>query len=383
MKDCDLFLPLKDAPVHVSRVSRTCRYHRRERAYPLAGLTPDGLCPAAFHVLYPDCLAMLSRGRYPIDGGRERCRLECPRPGGGVSFNVSRAPRRRTMLQRLELAARKAADLFMPVELLEHGIAIDVVESFPSCPYGYREGDRFVLNLGGKNEICPAAFYSVYPFFLPFLEGGAAGGEGPDVCGVCCDYKKYISFCLGRRREWGSAPEKAFFARCDDYKGVFLEVVGAGGEASHRPLGVNDLIEEMRIPCLAVLSAAYPYMLTLERGGSLGFLTYDRYAAGVGCPNLDVQVKMLVRREKSGGPHRIRIFDRRGECPRGLAPGEERVLPPLSSLPLPVRTLAALFPYIMALKAAPDLGRGAGRRYMVHCGPEDGAMEVRVFRREA
>lgn len=369
MKRCDLYRPEAGGTVDVVAAQKACRYHRPGERYPAARMTPDGLCPFAFHVLYPECLAMLSRGEYPAEGGRELCRFRCPYAGKGVEFNIFRIPRKRTLLGKLELLARKAADLFMPVELLEHGIAIEVAKAGGACPCGYRVGDRFEMNVKGKGEICPAAFYSLFPFYLTALPGEGKAG----FCIPCSDYNTNIIFYL-RGGSLGT-----FFDKCDDYGNIALRVSGTGAGTVRQGVEstVNDLVERMRIPCLSALAAAFPYMLTLKREGSLGFLTRDRGAAGIQCPNPSVRVRMFIRKDRVTGQYRLDVHGLDGVCPRGLEPNRSYPLPPFEGGALPLRALAILYPYIMSLKAG-----AAGAPGAVRCALDDGAVDVRVFRRE-
>lgn len=370
MKGCDLYRPGAGGTVDVVAARKACRYHRPGERYPAVRMTPDGLCPFAFHVLYPECLAMLSRGEYPVEEGREACRLRCPFSGEGVEFGIFRIPRKQTLLGKLELLARKTADLFMPVELLEYGIAIEVLHAGGGCPCGYRAGDRFEMNIKGKGEICPAAFYSIFPWYLTATprEGGAR------LRVSCADYRTDIVFSLG------GGDSGSCLGECDDYRDISLRVEGAqgkgpGGLREGMEFTVNALIDTMHIPCLSALAAAFPYMLTLERGGSLGFLTRDRNAAGIQCPNSSIRVRMFVRRDRATGRCRLDVHGRDGVCPRGLEPGRSYPLPPLEGGELPLRALAVLYPYLMTYKAG-----AAGAPRTVRCALDGGAVDVRVSR---
>lgn len=365
MKKCDLHRSGTRGGVAVVAARKACRYHRTGEWYPAARMTPDGLCPFAFHALYPDCLAMLSRGRYPTEGGREVCRIRCPFAGEGVEFNISRTPRKRTLLGKLELLARKTADLFMPVELLEHGIAIEVTRAGGGCACGYREGDRFEMNIKGKGELCPAAFYSLFPFYLT----AAPGEGGVDLRIPCSDYRTNIVFSLG------GGDAGACFTHCDDYGDISVHAEGAPGGGAGG--GVNDLIAALRIPCLSAFAAAFPYMVTLGHGGSLGFLTRDRLAAGIQCPNPSARVRMFVGKDRKSGGFWLDVHGRDSVCPRGLEPGTRRPLPPLEGGALPLRALAVLYPYIMRFKAG-----FAGTQGRVRCSLGDGDLDLRIFRRE-
>ncbi|NLW95172.1 MAG: TIGR04076 family protein [Chlamydiae bacterium] len=370
MNECVLHRPGAGGEVAVVAARKACRYHRPGESYPAVRMTPDGLCPFAFHLLYPDCLAMLSRGRYPVEGGREICRLQCPFAGEGVEFGVFRIPRKRTFFGKLELLARKTADLFTPVELLEYGIAIEVTKAGAGCPHKYRAGDMFEMNIKGKKELCPAAFYTI----LPFYPAAPHGEKGAGLCISCADYCTDIVFSLG-----GGDPG-SFFGECDAYGDIAVRVEGARGGGTGSPregteYPVNALIDAMRIPCFSALAAAFPYMRTLERGGSLGFLTRDRDAAGIQCPNPSVRVRMFVRRDRATGSFRLDVHGRDGVCPKNLQPGRSYPLPPLEGGALPLRLLATLYPYIMRLKAD-----AAGAPRTVRCPVEAGAADVRVFR---
>ena len=80
------FVSDSDRRLVVENCERHCGYHKTGNRYDLNHITPSGLCPEAFHKIYPECLGLLYGGDF---GGLDSLKVSCPKPDG-VVFEVKR-----------------------------------------------------------------------------------------------------------------------------------------------------------------------------------------------------------------------------------------------------------------------------------------------------
>lgn len=361
-KSCTLNFALDNAGLAVVGPSRRCRYHRRRQDFSSAMIFPDKLCPSAFGILYPYCLSMLSRAKFPIENGKEVCRVSCPGMPSQVEFNIFRRPYKKRAFGKIAFYFKKILNFFMPVELLEHKVYIEVVKGSDGCPFSYNKGRIFEFNIGDKKEICPAALYSLYPFYLAFLdknrhlEGHRQAGNLS--CRMSCpDYRANIAFNLGSRAKDSADANKHFFAKCDEYNHIYVKIAAAGnvGNSSVKEgleYSIDQLIESLGIPCYTAFYNLFPYMLSLERGASLGFLTFDRNAAGIQCPNPAARLRLLLKKDVKRNSYFMNALGQRGICPKGIIKGRSYKLPGFLNNKFDISALASLFPYIMQLRSS-------------------------------
>ena len=129
--------------------NRRCRYHRTSRQMQLSLLAPRGMCPEAFHALFPDAFAHFTM---PDELHDEQRSFVCP--AGEVSFQIVRRPFRQ--LRHLpEQIVRRLASAFISCEVLKWRIFLRV-SATGSCPFGQEVGEEFEINIGNREELCPA-----------------------------------------------------------------------------------------------------------------------------------------------------------------------------------------------------------------------------------
>lgn len=387
MKNCTLYFELGRDSLRVTSLNKPCRYHKFREVFLSSDISPDGLCPAAFAVLYPHCLSMLSRAKYPVVNNKEVCRIKCPGKSGTVEFNLFRQPFKRRGLERSFFYFKKIVDFFIPVELIENKVYIEVTTASEDCPFSYTEGETFEFNIGDKKEICPAAFYSLYPFYLSILDKtlNQHNNHNSGCLIPCSDYNTNIIFRLGDSGADSGNVTPYFFSKCDDFRNIYIKINSVQNcKYSYfrkgKDFGVNQLLEEMDIPCYSLFYNAFPYMLTLENGGSLGFLTLDRNAAGIQCPNMAVQIKMFIKKDKKKRFYSMKVFGNKGACPKGITKGQNYVMPAFSNQGLDITALANLFPYIMYFKYLIGIGRGLDRSITFYHHNGSSQIEFQIYR---
>lgn len=324
-------------PVRVSRLRRGCRYHRRGSSHPYDLLAPRGLCPLAFHALYPRAFALLCGGR--ADSG-DRAPLQCPAGGDGVAFVVVRRRRDETLRERAEVAVRRWANRFATVELLDHRVFLEVAAAGAGCPYAYRGGERFEFNIGDRGEACPAAFHAVFPAYFAGIGAGGRDAEGC-VQVPCPDYRRDIVLEF-------AAPRSAGEQACARHDGVAVRAVQAPEPGWCGPArSLESVLGALGIACPSLHHAAHPYLLALHHGGRLGFLTSDRRCAGLQCPHAGHPIRALVSGADS--PAALRVTGRGAGCPRGIRAGEVFPEPTDAAALFWSDALAGLLPFVLAL----------------------------------
>ena len=70
---------------------------------------------------------------------------------------------------------------------------------------------------------------------------------------------------------------------------------------------------------------AFPYFYALYNGGQLGFLTGERYTAGISCPNTTYLIKYKVSRNKGGG-YKYTCEKDHQDCPRKINMNEDIII---------------------------------------------------------
>ena len=70
---------------------------------------------------------------------------------------------------------------------------------------------------------------------------------------------------------------------------------------------------------------AFPYFYALYNGGQLGFLTGERYTAGIGCPNATYLVKYKVSRDEKDR-YKYSCEKSHQDCPRKIETNEDIII---------------------------------------------------------
>lgn len=324
----------------ITNASLFCRYHRENNEYPITRLTNEGLCPEAFHSLYPLAFSMLYAD---VKGGTAEC--SCPGVDGNIIFELVQTPV--GLMHRLINGLKEALGSIYPLEIIRYKVFIKVKQPNPACPYNYKQGRFFMFNLGKEKAICPAAFYNIYPLVIPW----AAAPNSKAY--PCPDHRRNILFRLeGRNTPMSNSDKMDVYPCCRSLNDLAINVRSVSGvcKKGYRAgdlFRVKDILKDLNFPCLAALHTTYPYIYTLLKGGKLGFYSNNYRSAVVQCPNADVKVEIKVEKLKKTDKILIRIINSKRLCPLGLSKGLEVSFFPKEFNHFCMSTLMAIYPYLI------------------------------------
>ncbi len=185
--------------VSCDTIRNPCRYHPRPVRYDARRLLPGNCCPHVFARIYPQVLAVMY--------GAEVDNVQTvPAPGnkGSLKLKIEKTPANRAWPWRIISNAVDTAfsRLFHPLDRIDYTLAVKVLSADPGETGGMRPGDCCDVNLKSPAYLCPAGFYSLYPYLLLAAAGGKmAWSESgtnlhipcPDCAGVVYDIHPDIS----------------------------------------------------------------------------------------------------------------------------------------------------------------------------------------------
>lgn len=325
--------------MEITPTNRRCRYHKRKARLPVCKMAPDGLCPEAFHAVFPLGFAMFSAERKILpDGNKVRC------PAGRVVFELQRCP----FLDIAQLPRQilhRIINLFYPLEVLRWKVIIKVLTS-NDCPYAYSPGATFEVNMGQTDDLCPAAFNSIYPVVAP----NVFDENSREVALACPDHKTNVLIRFGSGDTF--AKSELNNRICPEVSHINLEVIEPGGEArlglhQGQRYSVAALLERIGLPCLLYLNTLSPYFRVLREGGKLGFYTGNYNSAIVQCPSVLNKVVARIERNPNDESVSVDVLSHITECPMGMKDGERFIIKGCREMLFWFQALAALSPYII------------------------------------
>lgn len=309
----------KDGIIVAEINDNRCRYHPIRSKKQKIGLIRKGMCPVGYMSLYPFLFALhCSRDRTKLKLDIDRMVKQCPLGEEGATFKVNVEKIRFGLLEYVKNLARRLINLVIPCEVHDKNIVIEVIDKAAGCPLEFSKGDQFSFNIDRTDEMCPAAFNSVYPF-LDLLSNNAVVG--------CPDYRTHVRFgtadylrsCANERREHFD---------CDTYNARVQ--IGEKTDNFSCPVAVgkwysiDELMGELGIRCFSSFHVAFPYLYTLYNGGQLGYLSRDRRKAGICCPS-PLSVRYMVAKENDGA-YKYNCLQSHNACPRGVELRDEVVV---------------------------------------------------------
>lgn len=138
-------------------LGKICKYHKRAGQSYSGQQIINGFCPHAFFVAYPYCLSLLYNGTI------QSFDLSCP--VGAVQFRVTR-------INCWNLAAKISLQLvkrvsrsFLPLDIEDWHIQMEV-RKVGECPLKLARRNKYYFNIRQLDYLCPASFYTLYPFFI-------------------------------------------------------------------------------------------------------------------------------------------------------------------------------------------------------------------------
>lgn len=295
-----------------------CRYHEKSSDDKNINIFSQGMCPIAYMNLYPTLFALhLNQEPDQLQIDPNNHTVYCPIGRDGVQFKVYTKRLKFNFKAYLKIAVSWLANQIMPVEVFNKTTHIEAISDGKGCPLEIKKGDTFYFNLDHTDELCPAAFNSVYPFLDVVNNNFTAG---------CPDYRTHVSF-NSPSKEISEEKENLLVDNqvCDRYTSK-VKMIASEGQF-HNPIelgkyySIDELIEIAGIRCFTSFHVAFPYLDTLYNGGQLGFLTGKRNSAGICCPNTSLMVKYEVAKEEE--KFKYRCIKTNPECPRKIEFGEE------------------------------------------------------------
>ena len=302
-----------------------CRYHPGNTGDEKVPLISQGMCPIAYSHIYPTLFALhLNQNDSKKKIGPNQLNIYCPLGADGVKFKayttklkMSFFDQAQNFFSKRNPWLRQLVNLVYPVEQFGKNTHIEAVSEGSGCAFGIKKGDTFDFNLDRKDEFCPAAFNSVYPLL----------GSGKDNFSVGCpDYRTNVRFSLAENQQTADLTEQV---RCDSYSSK-VKIINTFGDfdcpiQKNQWYSIDQIIEATNIRCFSSFHTAFPYFYALYNGGKLGFLTGERYTAGISCPNTTYLIKYKVSRNKEGR-YKYTCEKDHQDCPRKINMSEDIII---------------------------------------------------------
>ncbi|MBF0504459.1 MAG: hypothetical protein HQL14_05075 [Candidatus Omnitrophica bacterium] len=310
---CDLALKDKDSEVVVYDLNdNRCRYHPHRAKGKTQPLLKSFPCQLTFCYFYPSLFSLHCQQSFVLAQGNQiEQHLCCAAQDRGLEFSLTYRKRPKSFVNLFQIYVSRFMNIFIPFEQRDFLVDYTATRVNESCPLGIQLGDAFTFNVDNADELCPAAFHSVYP----------SGKLLENRCSVGCpDYRTHVKF-----RSSHDQPKDNIYTQCDTYRvkiqlkrisGTFDVPIKQGVWYS-----MDELIETLHLQCLTSFYIAFPYLLALLDKGQLGFLFYDRNKAGVCCPNDTCQVNYTVTKDKKGR-YCFQCTQEHSQCPRRIKEGD-------------------------------------------------------------
>lgn len=337
----------KKSKIKIIPKNRRCRYHRSKRDIPFFKAVPDGFCVEAFHASFPAAFAMLSTDRNLFKNG---CKVICP--AGMCRFELNRKPLLNILLLLRQLAHWVISFVY-PIEVLWWKTSIKVLES-ADCPYDFKIGSEYEINVGQTDDLCPAAFNNVYPSIIKNI----FNGNRPHNYQLACpDHKTNVSIEFNSNGT--DLSDKPYEKICPDGNDYEIEITQTGGETSiglvaNKRYKLKDLLNKIGIPCTLLLNSLSTYYRILREGGKLGFYTGNYNSAIVQCPSTENNVITIIERLTKEEKIEIKILSNKQKCPLGIVKGEDVSIKSNRETIFWFQALAVLTPYIHNIELLKD-----------------------------
>lgn len=366
----------------IDQDSNRCRYHRRGFKYSPTQIVPKGLCPEAFHSIYPFALGLLYHANTSDKENRNSFLVRCPE--GSVIFEVRRVAKK--FLKHLEFQLKKVISVFYSVDLREYDILISVVESGDECLRNHRVGQEFEFNQEKQSELCPAAFDSIFPFVYASV---SSKENAPKDCFLSCqDHLTNIVFGLNANQQKSNIGNKPKADKkqlqCEQFNNIWIRIKTINGRCSFDFKEGQEFQFKNTVPngiCISAFHNVYPYVFTLEKGGYFTFSTRDKNSIIVQCPSPEGRVAMEVVRDNKNNKNHFTVIQTKGTCPMDMKIGSEIVLPDIfsksASFPFCPKLFDAIFPYVSKLNL-----RNENKPITVSCPNYPDNVIIEVYKKE-
>jgi uncharacterized repeat protein (TIGR04076 family) len=331
--------------------NKRCGYCRKgEEKYDKQGLTPDGFCVDAMSAIYPYFLALLYDAKFHQGPqGEKGLMIRCPNAHSPTLIRLSfKFKKERLLLNILEKFFR---GIGFPKDAIDKIMIAQIMNENKECRH--RLGDQFIFRMPDIRQLCPASFFSLYPF-IHLYEGREKMMEKDDRLSLglaCPDPKSNINYVVTPSAKKSQSPLlQPIIKSCCFYdvglsKYKIVAQDEAGKEVTLDKIFPADL-------CPTLMHVAIPYIITFQKGGYFKWRK-DIHTVEAQCPNSSVLVAFEIKRSPTGAtPLSLVIKKIRGKCPKAHREGETHHFD-FSKLICPY-LFTRLFPYLLFLELHPE-----------------------------
>jgi len=147
--------------LQINKIIFPCRYHKSNSPKNVR-LCPKDFCPNIYQLFYPVILAKMYNAELP-----KQTTLIEPVENKKVTLEIEKKPLIHSRIIKLLIKfLRKSYEkLFYPVDLLDYSMQVKVINN-PNASCIAKTGNSYNLGLTPKDLICPASFYTLYPYIL-------------------------------------------------------------------------------------------------------------------------------------------------------------------------------------------------------------------------
>lgn len=179
--------------IKIADIETKCKYHKRKGIiYSSSSLSPKGMCRELFYAIYPECLSVLYNG-LPVRGrlrkkGMQETIAICPAPEGikvRIRSEEIFPPAFRILKELIEELCKK---FYRAFDAPFRRVFIEVIQTNFNCPKNYKLGDIFMFNINKKDELCPAGFFTLYPYLRLLKNCNKQSGLPHSIYVHCPDY---------------------------------------------------------------------------------------------------------------------------------------------------------------------------------------------------
>lgn len=282
---------------------KSCGYHKcGGETHNEGSLVPNNFCVDAYYATYPYILAILYDAKFDNATFGEELVLVCPNAKYPTLIKITfEFKKLKLVLNFIEKVARK---LGFPKDAIDKTVKLEVINENHECRLD--KGDFFNIKIPDMHELCPASFFSLYPFIYLYARNSSikfSRSEDSKVSFICPDPDTNIVYnftskvlstaSLEKKSKTGSS--KSYIPDLSKYK-VLIEndVECKISSWKRKEVALNKIVPENLCPF--VFNIAIPYIVTYLQGGYFKWRK-NINDVGVQCPNPEGGVEFEVKRE--------------------------------------------------------------------------------------
>ncbi len=344
----------EEKPFQVSTRSfhKKCGYCKSAKvAVGREGVSPQGFCIDAFYAVYPYLLALLYDAKFDFRSGAKALVIRCPNSASPSFIKVSF--KRKKLKPLLNILEKTFRALGSPKDAIDKIMTAEVLHENKDCLMP--AGSGFALRIPDIRQLCPASFFSLYPFLYAHKKDPGAGL--PQMSFSCPDPKTCVTYEVDTsavalaKEATPSVGLCCFEGGAIAYK--LTATTACGPSCPTQGNNEKEVALDKILPaglCSTLLNVAVPYILTLRQGGYFKW-RMDSHTVEAQCPHPLAPVVFEVKRD-GRDRQKISLLIKKAHpsCPRCHREGEVFELDPSGQLCL--HLFARLFPYLLLLERA-------------------------------